>query len=89
MNVSKRVPEPLGIPRGIALWAEKIGSHVVVDPVHLPFAIGKKRNNLAADQTTRAGDQNFFHDDSFQLGYNDAKRTLYSNVIIYVSDSSL
>ena len=66
MKVSKRAPETLGIPRGVAQWAEKIGSHVVVDPVHLPLAIGKNETTSLPIRPLEPVTRIFFMDDSLQ-----------------------
>jgi len=67
MKVLQGVPETPGVPGGVTLWSKKLGPHVIVYPVHLPLIFRKKGNYFAADQTTRAGDQNFLH--GCQIGY--------------------
>ena len=50
-----RGSQPFEVPRGVAVGAEEIAAHVVVDAVHLPSLAVEVRDGLRADETTTAG----------------------------------
>ena len=49
--------QPLEVPGRVAVLAEEVAAHVVVDAVHAPAALVEERDDLRADQAARAGDE--------------------------------
>ena len=53
--------QPLEVPRRVAVLAEEVPAHVVVDAVHGPAARVEEGDHLRADQPARACDKGFLH----------------------------
>jgi hypothetical protein len=56
-----RSQEALLIPARVAAGAEKIGAHVVVHAVDFPTELAEMDDNFRANETGRAGDEQFVH----------------------------
>ena len=60
-KIPEIVLKPVLIPSRIALRAEEVCAHVVVDAINFPAVVGEKRHNFASDETAGSRDNQFFH----------------------------
>jgi hypothetical protein len=61
MEVAILLLQPFCIPGSVAWRTKEIGPQIVIDPTHFGALCCEKGDCLAADQSARAGHQQFLH----------------------------